>query len=372
MVFVIKTDNQISINSLLVIEPNLRTSSGHYADFVKALGSRLPADSLEVFAHPDADVMLEEMHGVRVCKSSPRTGDMFSEWLTINSSVSKEQSFLILTADNRHAAAASFASRFSGKNPVSANFFFHRAPTTWRDNLLQPLTAITREYSQAITSTEMVADSLKALGWRRVEYVPYPVLPPDLLPDPRLFSHLLMAGAARLNKGLDLVADLASKWAGEGRNIPLLVQVSKKHRSRHGRRESQYVEKLLSSGYIGLHTDEISPCRADYLERFKGALVLAPYEREQFSSQVSGVILDALLNGAPVIATKGTWSAIQVQRFGAGITIAERSISALEIAIDTILADWSSYSQRACEASKTLALEHDPINLANLLGLNNE
>lgn len=357
---------------ILVIEPNLRSPSGHYAEFIRSVGSRISEGFLDVFTHPDADAMLEEMPGISVDSHSPRVGEPLAEWRTIYRCISENSPFLLLTADGRHAAAASFSSRFSGNNPTNANFFFHRAPTTWRDNLLYPFTEIARKYSRAITSTEQVADSLKELGWRRVEYIPYPVLAPQFLPEPISFSHLLMAGAARLNKGLDLVAGLACKWSVAERSVPLFVQVSKKHTSRHGNRETLYVDKLLSSGYKGLKSDANAPDRVTYIERFKGALVLAPYVREPFATQVSGVVLDALLHGAPVIATKGTWPAIQVERFGAGITIEGRTVESLEAAIDSILCNWDAFSARACKAARTLAREHDPIHLVKLLGLNSE
>lgn len=358
------------MNPLLVIEPNLSSPSGHYAEFVRALGCRVSGANLEVFAHPDADAMLADMSGVSVCHLSPRVGEPLAEWRTIYCCVAKKTPFLLLTADGRHAAAASFAARFSGNNPVNANFFFHRAPTTWRDNLLHPFTEIAREYSRAITSTEQVAASLRTLGWRRVEYIPYPAIAPPVVPQPQPFSHLLMAGAARLNKGLDLVAELASKWAAAGRSVPLFVQVSRKHVSKHGKREAIYVEKLLSSGYPSLKSDATPPQRSDYVERFSGALVLAPYAREQFASQVSGVVLDALLHGAPVIATKGTWPALQVDRFGAGVTLAERTVESLAAAVDAIINDWDNFSSKACTAARVLAEEHDPCHLVKLLGVN--
>lgn len=357
---------------LLLIEPNLRNPSGHYAEFVRAVGSRLSGGSLEVFADPEADAMLAEMPGVSVSGQTPRVGAPLAEWRAIYRCIAGNSPFLLLTADGRHAAAVSFSSRFSGNNPTAANFFFHRAPTTWRDKLLYPFTEIAREYSRAITSTEQVADSLKELGWRRVEYIPYPVLAPRSLPEPMSFSHILMAGAARLNKGLDLVAGLARRWAAAGRSVPLLVQVSKKHSSRHGNKEAVYVEELLSSGYQGLRSEPDAPGRNGYIDRFRGALVLAPYVREQFASQVSGVVLDALLHGAPVIATKGTWPAKQVERFGAGLAIENRTVESLETAIDSVLGDWDAFSARACEAAQILAREHDPIHLVSLLGMNSE
>jgi glycosyltransferase involved in cell wall biosynthesis len=213
----------------------------------------------------------------------------------------------------------------------------------------------------------MVADALRETGWKNVVCVPYPVLAEMKPPQPEPFSHLLMAGAARINKGLDLVAELAVRWAHEGRKLPLLVQVSQKHAERHGHREGSAVNALLSSGYLGLRTDATAPDRAGYLARFRGALVLAPYAREQFASQVSGIVLDSLLRGAPVIATRGTWPGDQVERFGAGVTIAERTPAALAVAIDQVLADWTACSARACAASSVLAQEHDPVHLLRVI-----
>uniref|UniRef100_C6E5A7 Glycosyltransferase n=1 Tax=Geobacter sp. (strain M21) TaxID=443144 RepID=C6E5A7_GEOSM len=352
---------------LLLIEPNLRSPSGHYCDFVRALGSRATDAVLEVFAHPEADAMLERMAGVQVCRQEPRVGRPLAEWRTIARETRAGNSFLVLTADARHAAAVTMTAASSGKDPKGARLFFHRPPTTVRDQYLFPLTWGAREHALAVTSTEKVAESLRGMGYRRVVCVPYPAQGPATAPEPVPFSHLLMAGAARLNKGLDLVAGLAGNWAGEGRSVPLMVQVSQKHADRHGRREGEVVRTLLACGYQGLRADETVPDRGEYLSRFKGALVLAPYAREQFASQVSGIVLDALLHGSPVIATSGTWPGAQVERFGAGDTIAERTPEALSAAVDRVLSDWDGYSARACEAARTLALEHDPARLLRVL-----
>jgi glycosyltransferase involved in cell wall biosynthesis len=170
-----------------------------------------------------------------------------------------------------------------------------------------------------------------------------------------------------MNKGLDLIATLAVRWAREGRTTPMFVQVSKKHAERHGRREVALVETLLTSGYRGLVVDELAPDRDRYTARFSGALVLAPYERERFADAVSGVVLDALLHGAPVIATRGTWPGSQVERFGAGITIEERTPEALSAAIDEVLTEWPAFAARACAAGRVLAHEHDPRHLLALI-----
>lgn len=357
---------------LLIIEPNLRSPSGHYVDFVRAVGSRAGSVEIEVFAHPEADGMLASIPGVRISMARPRVGERLAEWRTLFRAVLEDRPFLVLTADGRHAAAISLSAARTGCLPNNARLFFHRPPTTLRDKCFLPLAGLARTHALAITPTEMVADALRATGWQRVVCVPYPVVAEKTPPEPGPFSHLLMAGAARLNKGLDIIAALAVQWAAERRTIPLFVQVSKKHAAKHGHREGAVVETLLTSAYLGLHTDDAAPDRPEYLARFRGALVLAPYAREQFACQVSGIVLDALLHGAPVIATRGTWSGDQVERFGAGVTIAERTPAALAEAIDKVLANWPAYAANACSAARTLAQEHDPRRLLEVLSMENE
>lgn len=355
------------MNNLLIIEPNLRAPSGHYAEFVRALGTRADGEKVEVFAHPAADSMLEAMEGVRVCNREPRVGRPGAEWRTILRSVKEEAPFLVLTSDGRHAAAVSLAAAVSNKLPEKASLYFHWIPSGVQDAVLHRWSRPAREHARALVPTEAIARALRDAGWRHVHCLPYPALGADPRPEPVPFQRLLVAGAARLNKGLDLIAEMTVKWAREGRSLPLFVQVSKKHAVRHGHREEGFVDMLLSSGYAGLKTDETAPGREGYLARFNGALVLAPYERERFADAVSGVVLDALLHGAPVIATRGTWPGAQVERFGAGVTIAERTPEALASAIDTVLADWDVYAARACAAARVLAEEHDPRRILNII-----
>lgn len=352
---------------LVIIEPNLRTPSGHYAEYVRALGMHTKEMPVDVFAHPDADTLLEGIPGVSPCRDSLRVGAPLAEWRMINRCVTGENPFLILTADGRHALAVSLAAALTGRTPHQARLYFHWIPSGPQDAILHRLSRAAREHALAIVPTEAIASGLRKMGWQRVAYVPYPAFGPENPPEPQSFQRLLVAGAARANKGLDLIVGLAERWAGEGRSIPLLVQASTKHAQRHGRREVVLVETLLSSGYRGLQADDRAPERTEYIARFRGSLVLAPYERERFAHAVSGVVLDALLHGAPVIATRGTWPGAQVERFGAGLTIDNRTPQELSDAIDTVLADWSVYAERAVNAATILAREHDPRILLALL-----
>jgi glycosyltransferase involved in cell wall biosynthesis len=83
--------------------------------------------------------------------------------------------------------------------------------------------------------------------------------------------------------------------------------------------------------------------------------VLAPYERAKFANGVSGVVLDALLHGAPVVATSGTWAGDVVDRFDAGIVLRDRTAAQLADAVERILGRWDRYAQNAAKASEALA-----------------
>lgn len=347
---------------MLIIEPNLRNPGGHYAEFVRALGIGAGAQYVEVFAHPDADRFLQQMQGVRSDCRTPRAGEPLAEWRVIDRCISAGTAFLVLTADGRHTAAASLISLLRNRPLGNAKFYLHSMPTGVK-SLLLGLSGTAKRQALVITHTAHLADELRRRGWRRALYQPYPALGPPSAPRPVAFRHVLMAGAARLNKGLDLVVPMLQLWAERRRDIPVLIQVSRKHVHRHGSKEATLVEAILRCDYAGLRTDDGNPDRAQYSQRFIGALVLAPYERRRFAAAVSGVVLDALLHGAPVIATRGTWPGAQVERFGAGITIETRTPAVLSDAVDRILAEWDAYSARACEAAAVLVREHDPAQL---------
>jgi glycosyltransferase involved in cell wall biosynthesis len=101
----------------------------------------------------------------------------------------------------------------------------------------------------------------------------------------------------------------------------------------------------------------------EYRAMFDGAVVLQPYAREDFTDRVSGVTLDAFSEGAPVIATEGTWMARAVERFDAGVAVVDLSPASLLSAVETIRADYPRYHRNALEAGRTLQEEHSARHL---------
>ncbi|MEY3022728.1 MAG: hypothetical protein RIS86_1926 [Planctomycetota bacterium] len=355
-----------------MVEPNLAGPSGHYAEFVRALAARAGGllGGIDVLAHPGGAGFLASLSGevaVRAAKDAPR-----GEMRAIRRALREGRPTLVLTATATHALAADRGGLLSAEALRRLALFVHWPLVRPSSRLALAMAVRARRESLFLAPTRGVRAALEEAGCARVRQVAYPATRAPDAPMRRPFRHLLMAGAARINKGIDLVAGLAERLAADGRTLPLLVQVSPKHVTRHGAREGLAVDRLLAARYEGLVADPAAPDRAAYAGRFAGALVLAPYERAKFADGVSGVVLDALLHGAPVIATEGTWAGDVVERFDAGVVLRERTESALESAVDRVLDRWDRFAAAAAVASDALAEEHDPRRLARILAMQAE
>jgi hypothetical protein len=358
-------------NTLRVIEPNLVGPSGHYAEFVRALASRIDGcfDDLEVLCDRSAELgSLAALRGIRFDRRFAARGRRMAEWHALRESCMRGGPFLVLTARAVDVAMLEAASAGAGTGLGDCRLYFH-----WRERhaLKRAATACcvrTRRRALAIAPTASTAEFLRASGWRRVLEVPYPVIAPEPLPPPEGLRRLLVAGAARANKGISLVAALAERLAAAGDSVELLVQTTAKRRTgQQGGIEAGAIARMSASGPSGLRLDPRAPDRHGYVARFEGALVLTPYDPGRFADNVSGIALDALLHGAPVVATAGTWQAALVQRFGAGSVMARWDADSLSSAVSDARARWDECVAGARNAARTLAHEHDPLHLVRAL-----
>lgn len=84
---------------LLVIEPNLRNPSGHYAEFVRAVGALAGGESIEVFAHPGAGVTMEERTAVALSAAIDR---VLADWPAYAARACEAAPILAAEHDPRH------------------------------------------------------------------------------------------------------------------------------------------------------------------------------------------------------------------------------------------------------------------------------
>lgn len=354
---------------LAIVEPKLRGPSGHYAEFVRALAARADGlfPAIEVAADRRTASYLPSLSGVVPVRGMQAARGRAAECRAIATALRHGRRTLVMTAKPSHLLLGEWATIAATERVERLALLYHWTLDGGLQRLPFLLGSRVRRGALFLATTRGVRDSLARLGCRRVVEIAYPATRADHAPMRAPFRHLLMAGAARINKGLELIAGLAESFAAEGRSTPLLVQVSPKHVDRHGSREDAVVARLLAAGYAGLVADPTAPDRDVYAGRFTGAIALAPYDPSKFAQSVSGVVLDALLHGAPCVVSHGTWAGEQVARFDAGIVLRERTTAVLADAVDRILTDWDRYAARAAEASDVLAAEHDPRRVAELL-----
>ena len=91
---------------------------------------------------------------------------------------------------------------------------------------------------------------------------------------------------------------------------------------------------------------------------FSGAISIQPYSAGDFQDRVSGVTLDALSAGCPVVVTANTWLGRVVMKHNAGVATSDLSPLGLKMAVDEVLRDYAAYSQRAARAGQLLCQEH--------------
>lgn len=357
--------------TLRVIEPNLVGASGHYGEYVRALAERAGGRFSRIDVLCDAGARLGSLAECRPLAFRPcfpGRGRRAAEWRALREAVASHDPFLVLTARTPDVVMLEAAARLSGRDLRHARLYFH-----WRErSALQRAAAMacarTRREALAIAPTPTTAEFLRSTGWSRVLEIPYPAIAPAVPFPAGPLERLLVAGAARMNKGIDAVAALAARLAERRDPIELLVQTTGKRRSgASGAREAKALAELAASGCPGLRLDPSAPDRPGYVERFRGSLVLTPYCPETFADNVSGIALDALLHGAPVVATAGTWQARVVERYGAGTVMRRWDAESLDAAVADARSRWDEVSAAARHAAAELAAAHDPAHLVRAL-----
>jgi hypothetical protein len=152
-----------------------------------------------------------------------------------------------------------------------------------------------------------------------------------------------------------------------GLQIPFRLQNSPDHRGKYDgitKTEIQRLEKIPYP-YLQLFPETLN--QDEYAELFAGAICIQLYNADLFADRISGVTLDALTAGSPIIATAGTWIARMAQRFDAGKIIYNTEPENVLSAIREIISEYSRYSNNAYAAGQVLQRENSAEFLFNTL-----
>ncbi len=204
-------------------------------------------------------------------------------------------------------------------------------------------------------TTASVVEVFRRCGFTHVSLLPYPPTQAQRPGTAVSFRRLLYAGAARQDKGFRQVVDFVEFLARKKEKIPVTIQVSADHYGKYDAATREDITRLRSTGYapLELAAETLSP--EDYAALFPGSICLQLYDRADFRDRVSGVMLDALAHGSPIVATAGTWMAKLIELFGAGVAIEEPTPENLHPAVTQIIDGYAGFRDRAFNAGQAQA-----------------
>ncbi len=274
---------------------------------------------------------------------------------------------LISTAGTTDFLLATIASAGRTIAPHKLHLFVHWVGAKANKTKLLERVARRQPNLRVFGPTPAVVDLFARCGFDST-LVPYPVEPgAPASAEAEPFRHLLVAGGARIDKGLDRIAALVDEMKARGMTLPITIQTSAEAQHARDAEVAALLDRLARSGYPGLELRAEPLAPDEYRALFRGAIVVQPYRAADFADRVSGVTLDALGAGAPVVATAGTWMARLIEAHGTGVAAGGLDAASLLRAIETVLADYAAFAARARLASQQLSEAHSARALIDAL-----
>lgn len=353
-----------------IIEPTLSNEAGHCLSQVNAIAQASPdvriilwANQLASLTFASSNVTLKKYFFRRIRKI---------QCLFLYRKLLKSQQKILITTASRLdlslfnlVAKGMFTENKIPKNCVY--FYFHWLNTSTKK--LAKLKEIAQNQPNLVIfgTTPTALDVFKNAGFTHTHVVPYPLATSIIASLPQSFSKVLFAGAARQDKGFTQVVNLIEYAAEKKLNMPFLIQCSAEHFSKYDAITKADVARLKKTSYpyLTIYSDTLDA--QQYTANFAGAICIQLYNTKDFADRVSGVTLDALVAGSPVLTLADTWMARQVQEFNAGRVLQTATPEAILDVLNEMIANYAIYSKNARSAGQMLQQVHQAQHLTQLL-----
>jgi hypothetical protein len=345
---------------LHIVEPTLESEAGHCHSFVESFCSGRGKSGSTIFLYAGRRARLPRLEkmGVRVFPYFRRRIRRPQAFLLYRRLLREPGRIFLPTATRIDLALLSLAAG-GPIPPGKAVLYFHWfRPDAKKRNFLGRM-ARRQPNVGVLGPTDSVVRIFRECGFGYVVTVPYPItpVPSDGQSEDAAFRHLLFAGAARFDKGFPDIVNLVAWLNAQRRTIPVSIQASPDHYDRHDPRVQAEIDRLERIGYPHLTVRAETLRGREYPEQFQGAICLQPYDPGDFADRVSGVTLDALSHGCPVVTLRGTWMGRVVERFEAGKVVDEATPQRMLAGVEEILRDYGCYRRNALHAGSVLQQE---------------
>lgn len=350
-----------------IIEPTLTTEAGHGSTVVHSLctaGAGLP---IRLWTGRGARLPTLERLGLDIRPHFARRLRKLQAVLLYRRLLREPGAIVVPTAGRFDLLALDIVAK--GRIPPDRVFlYFHRLQLTPHKEAVLRRLAARQPNVTLLGTTDAIERKLREVGFTNTGVVlPFPTLAePEAAPG-RAFRHVLVAGAARADKGFRHVVNFVTYLQQAGSTIPFTIQISGDHHDRYDEQTRCDLDRLRSIRYPPLTLLPETLISDEYAAMFRGAICLQPYDREEYVDKISGITLEALAAAAPVVTSEDTWMARTVQRFDAGVAVADAFPATLERAVHTVIDGYARYSGNAHAAGAELRIRQTWAPVIDLL-----
>jgi hypothetical protein len=339
-----------------IVEPTLASEAGHCGLLLRSLHEAAPGLHCTVWAGRGAGNLFSDLDRVEIRPHFSRRWRKLQAFLLYRRLLRTGATLLVPTAGRFDLEALARAAP-AQLAPNRAFLYFHRLVLdTAKASALRRIAAA-QPNLVVLGTCEAIEARLRAAGFPLSgAMLPMPPPPPGGRPaGPLAFRRVVVAGAARADKGFHHAVDLVQYIAERNLPPPIALQVSGDHSARHDEPTRAALRRLTAIRCASLTTLPETLDGEAFADLMRGAICLQPYERTEYADKISAITLDALNWAAPIVTVEGTWMAAIVRRYGCGAVAADPQPEALLAAIDAVRADYPAFSLRAAAAARDLA-----------------
>ncbi|HEY0665150.1 MAG TPA: hypothetical protein VGD24_03710 [Gallionella sp.] len=345
-------------DTIHVVEPTLINQTGHCYSFIDSFCRSSGGAPLTIWANRNAEVTfaVKNVEAKRHFSSKLRRLQSYFLYKRLLAGSGK---IFVSTATFADLVLMKWAAK--GAIPEGkAYFYIHWLKPTAKKRVFLAKLATQQPNLVILGPTPSVIDAFKQAGFKNAHVVPYPIsgLVQNTGAGQDQFTGLLYAGAARQDKGISQVVDLIAHMDELHLDIPVKLQNSPDHRGKYDDATRMDMERLESITYPYMRLFPETLSAEEYAKIFAGAICIQLYNTKDFADRISGVTLDALSAGSPIVTTAGTWIARMVRRFDAGIVVDSTAPESVLAAIQAIMRDFSRYNENAYKAGLALQQEN--------------
>ena len=203
------------------------------------------------------------------------------------------------------------------------------------------------------TDSDRLADEYDALCGLRPVVFPSPRIAerggrgPKCAPNGRTIVRFSCLGPARFEKGIDLLQAAIKRVLGHRKSddLSFVIQWNEQIRDAAGILYKPD-PALLADRRVTFLTDLLSSAEYNSQIALTDCMIL-PYRRSSYFARLSGVAVEGLTAGAPIIYTQNTWCESLVRNCGAGIGVPDGDVNALAQAIEDMADHYATYKEKA-------------------------